>query len=208
MFVMEEMYVVPMPGDGDCFYHAFIAGVGLAITPKDLRNFVADQILTKSELFEDIVDDWKSQGLLSPHESADIKEIATRIKNRKEWATTTVIHILSDAFNVRTIVYRELNGHYVPSLFPYLWTFDPKKRRFAKTLYLYSHGQHFDLLQPVQPSGNHGANLPSIDIVAQKGGTLTTTGTQTIKPLFVPEETDPTSLFIGVCLIFGLLFIF
>ena len=212
----KTMEVIPVPGDGDCFYHAFIKGLGLEVSPKHLRTFVADKIMSSTDLYKDILDDWKSQNLLRGEETLSAEQIAHRIRYNKEWATTTVIHILADAFNCRVIVYKSINGRYLPQVFPYIWTFDPKVRKFNKTISIYNHGGHFDLLTEVKDDGDDGSSFmlpPLPNVLTQRGGGKDTKESRNSSSQTVIEEPIQsdygqliTPFFLGLTVIATLLY--
>lgn len=211
----QRMSIVSVPSDGDCFYHAFISGLGIAASPTDLRNFVASKIEQCPDLYTDMIDDWKGFGLIKGDGDGDgvpsADELARRIRHDKEWATTTVIHILSDAFNVRTVVYKKVGSRCLPQIFPYPWTFDPKQRKFARTIHIYHHDCHFDLLLPIGPPNEAGAEDGSIELnehvqcKEQQLGGNASTAVQWEPNAGQPTEPNALSFLFGVTIILTLL---
>jgi len=146
-----DMRVVSVPADGDCLYHAFIKGLNLHdLSPKQLRDFVADKILSDKDLYEDIVTEWVDFKVIPSRQHASPETVANRIRNTKEWATSTVIHILAHAFNVRVIVFQKINGQFYSEVFPSEWKGKHAERKdYFHDIYLYRKGCHFELLMPL-----------------------------------------------------------
>lgn len=159
-FGIDQFEVIRVPADGDCFYHAFIRGLGLNTSPSQLRNYVAEQLEASDKLYQDLIDEWKDLGVRDASKLSK-GEVLYRIRYRHEWATATIIHILADAFNVKVTVYKKVKDRYYPQVFPYGWTYDPSKRKFARDIYIYNEGGHFDLLQRKQRQYGGGKVEPN-----------------------------------------------
>lgn len=144
---IDDFVVVRMPSDGDCFYHAFIQGVGLQETPLDLRRKVVKVLKNDATLLENLIDEWKDHDVLLKNEKVDMDEVSLLIIQDKEWATSTIIHILANLYNVKVVVFKKISGKYHAETFPHSWTFDEKKRKFNKVIYILSDYAHFDLLK-------------------------------------------------------------
>ena len=124
-----------VPPDGDCFYHAFIDGLirvgkreGVELPKIDkegfppsiggLRGLVADEIMNNKDLYEDIVDEWKSHGISDPAMTPQLAAARTLFK---EWATNTVIHILAVRYSIRIDVHQQIEETWHKQSFPYEW---------------------------------------------------------------------------------------
>lgn len=150
-----DMKVVPVPADGDCLYHAFIKGLDIpGLTPQQLRDFVADKILNEKDLYDDLVTEWVDFNVINDIANITPQIAAHHLRTTKEWATSTVIHILATAFNVRIVVYQKINGEFFPEIFPSQWKTEDEKReperaKPYKDIHLLRRGYHFELLLPV-----------------------------------------------------------
>ena len=144
--------VIPVPGDGDCLYHAFIKGINLSISPQQLRGYVADKILNNKDLYDDLVTELVDFGRIKNVDLVTPEKLSNVIRHTKEWATSTVIHILAVAFNVRILVLQKINGRFFSEEFTSAWKI-PSGHKIGKTqaksIYLYRRGYHFELLQPL-----------------------------------------------------------
>lgn len=150
-----NMRIISVPSDGDCLYHAFIKGIGIpGLEPQQLRDFVANKILAEKDLYEDLVTEWADFNVIQTVESIDQETAANHLRTSKEWATSTVIHILATAFNVRVIVFQKINDKFFSETFPSEWKIennDPEKNPMTKPykdIYLIRRGYHFELLIP------------------------------------------------------------
>lgn len=150
-----DMRIVSVPADGDCLYHAFIKGLSIpGLTPQQLRDFVADKILHDKDLYDDLVREWIDFNVIPDVQRITPQMAADRIRKTKEWATSTVIHILAVAFNVRIVVFQRINEQFYSEIFPSEWKRDiTSKRRPYKDVYLFRRGYHFELLTPIDKLG-------------------------------------------------------
>lgn len=139
------MDIVDVPGDGNCFFHTVILGLGLSTSPDILRGLVADYILSHPEVAEDIIVEWRDFGVLEPDEIPTVEEVALVIRDTREWATSTIINITSLVLRIRIEVYSDINGHIVSQSFPYTWL--PQQNNL-NTLKILSTENHFQLLKP------------------------------------------------------------
>ena len=150
-----DLRVIPVPADGDCLYHAFIKGLDIDISPQDLRNYVAHKIQTDKDLYDDLVMEWLDFGVIRNITRITPEIAANRLRTTKEWATSTVIHILALAFNVRVIVFQKINGKFYPEVFPSVWKVTEEMKKDIgpkyKDIYLYRRGYHFELLVRDKP---------------------------------------------------------
>jgi OTU-like cysteine protease len=158
-----DMKIIPVPADGDCLYHAFIKGLGIdSLTPLFLRDFVANRILNDKDLYDDLIREWMDFKVVSSVDTITPEIAANHIRNSKEWATSTVIHILSIAFNVRIIVFQKINGQFYSEIFPSEWKETCPKKKLKKQkqqhkdIYLYRRGYHFELLVPIVTNNSNG----------------------------------------------------
>ena len=156
-----SLKVIPVPGDGDCLYHAIIKGIDISVTPKDLRNFVAEQILMNNDLYEDLVLELIDFGRVKDSSRMTPAKLANVIKHTKEWATSTVIHILANAFNIKILVIQKINNRFYSEEFPSPWKYDMSldNKQSKKVVYVYRRGYHFELLEPI---GYINATFPDI----------------------------------------------
>jgi hypothetical protein len=179
--------VIKMPGDGDCLYHAFIRGANLSgkASPNDLRLHVADKIRTVEDLYDDLLREWIDFGIIrkdgdgfrfvTTGEQVTPETAAYHIVHTKDWATSTVIHILASSMNLDVYVTQLINGQQYTETFPSPWKnrMEPQRHRGKARerggrgklgdrgnrgkLYLYRTQHHFDLLVPrresVEPVG-------------------------------------------------------
>ena len=178
------MKIIPVPSDGDCLYHAFIKGLGIpGLSPQNLRDFVANKITFDKDLYDDLIREWLDFGVISDSAHMTPETAAQHISNSKEWATSTVIHILADAFKVRTIVFQKINGTFYSEVFPSEWkrksTENKTFERFYKDIYLLRDANHFELLVPLETSSskqgkmmfNSGQkNAKTGTVLSQRGG--------------------------------------
>ena len=165
---------IDMPKDGNCFYHAFIRGLYEAqvhpegtdgqgwnpssLTPAVLRDQVARVIEINQDMYNDVLIEWRDfhvihrqQGLQGGNVGNPTPfQVAQRIRNTREWATSTVIHILSVLYNVTIVVYEEINGYYYAESFPSAWKKVPPRNPIARLTVLRT-GNHFDLLVKRKP---------------------------------------------------------
>lgn len=154
--------LVQMPGDGDCFYHAVVAGLRRSsITIERLRQYVARNIASQSDLFQDLVTEFLDFGIaqrtsdkvtfVDSGQQVTAARAAARIQNG-EWATSTAIHILASGLKVQICVVQEINGKLYTERFPSEWKKPlPQAKR---KIYLYKTSQHFDLLEIVASSSS------------------------------------------------------
>lgn len=181
------MKIIPVPADGDCLYHAFIKGLGIkTLLPQHLRDFVASKILSDKDLYDDIVREWIDFNVIPNAQNITPEKVANHIRNTKEWATSTVIHILAVAFNVRITVFQKINGQFYPEIFPSEWKQHHdekwktvgklknrgnkwKKDAYYKDIYLLRRGYHFELLIPVGPSNSSDSSSPYISSSKSNG---------------------------------------
>lgn len=144
---MVNLQRVAVPADGDCLYHAVIKGLYLTqVQPRELRKVVANVIRFDQDLYDDLVTEWKDFSLKNLKNMTPEKA-ARRIENTKEWATSTVIHILSLAMNCRINVFEMVNGKYVMERFPSEWK-SFKRLSTDVEIFLHKSGGHFELLVP------------------------------------------------------------
>lgn len=150
-----------VPADGNCFYHAFIEG--LKIIPEEhhkiadipyppdvanLRSLVADEILKNKDIYEDLVDEWKSENVLGDAEVMTPCLAAARTMMR-EWATNTIIHILAVKFKVNIHVHGQMKETWHIQKFPYEWKeHDVKSIKDEIHVVSYPELGHFDFLLP------------------------------------------------------------
>ncbi len=164
--------LLKVPGDGDCFYHAFLVGLQRAGCLKDmdlqasqLRAYVAKKIELDLDLFDDLVSEWLDFGVISrskhgvlhftdDNERVTANRAATRIRHG-DWATSTVIHILATAFRVEVFIVEYISGKQYVQSFPSAWKQDlgPKDVTPCATsspracIHLLKSPHHFDLLE-------------------------------------------------------------
>lgn len=141
------MDIVDVPGDGNCFFHTVILGLSLDTSPEVLRGLVADYILKHPEVTEEIIDEWRDFDVLEANETLTVDEVATVIRESREWATGAIINITSIVLRIRIEVYSNINGHMVSQIFPYSWL--PKQDNL-KTIQILSTGNHFQLIRALQ----------------------------------------------------------
>ena len=170
-FIVEDV-----PADGDCFYHAFIKALNLNCTPDNLRQIVANEILRNNDVYEEIVQDWIGNGIVGQYKMTKALAAARTLTN--EWATNTVINIISKRFDVLTKIYKyeidtakevgkdsikEMDGNFYTwriQFFPYEWMYANGKRpamRDTVNIILRS-DCHFDLLRNVGWNENKNSN--------------------------------------------------
>src|SRR6478609_4876885 len=97
-YILEQV-----PSDGDCFFHCFVKGLmgkGKTSSVQELREIAAKHILQSTDLFEDLLMEWKDHGVVKPDETITQSLAAARILAGKEWATNIIIHILSNHFKI------------------------------------------------------------------------------------------------------------
>ena len=150
---------IPVKGDGDCFYHAFIQGTGIKQTPAQLRDQVAKVIENNKILFDDLVSQWSVEKVVDGEEITP-RKAADRIRYTKEWAVGTEIHVLSMLYKVNVYVVKRVTGMKLVDgekksvtenhvqIFPYPWIRKPFRQ--GKKVYLWNSPGHFDLLESVK----------------------------------------------------------
>ena len=141
------MNIVDVPGDGDCFFHTVILGLGLNTSPEVLRGLVADYILSNPEVTEEIIDEWRDFDVLKDDETLTVEEVASVIRETREWATGAIINITSIVLRISIQVFSNINGHMVSQTFPYSWL---PQQDHLKTLQILSTGNHFQLITESQ----------------------------------------------------------
>ena len=180
------MKIVPVPGDGDCLYHAFIKGLGIdGLTPIQLREFVGKKLMSDKDLYDDLVTEWIDFGVIKNASDVTPEMAAHHICNTKEWATSTVIHILAVAFNVRIVVFEKINGQFYSEMFPSEWKPKGSKTIPYKDIYLFRRGYHFELLEPID-------NIERKDIPTIQNRRLTRRGQRGGGQQLLPNDTLTT----------------
>lgn len=145
-----DFAVIPVPGDGDCFYHAVIKGLGLDIHPMALREQVVNVLEKDADLFDDLVTEWKDFGLVRYTDRISVEDIRYQILHYREWATPTVIHILAKLYSARLVVFQNIGGKFYGEVFPAEYKLKDGEKKLgnnAKTVYILHRGNHFDLLE-------------------------------------------------------------
>ena len=117
-YILEQV-----PSDGDCFFHCFVKGLmgkGKTSSVQELREIAAKHILQSTDLFEDLLMEWKDHGVVKPDETITQSLAAARILAGKEWATNIIIHILSNHFKIGVKIHTQRdNGTWEAWSFPY-----------------------------------------------------------------------------------------
>ena len=174
-----KFQLVKVPGDGDCFYHAFIAGltrsclVGSKPTVRQLRRYVARKIATEQDLFDDLVAELLDFGLAQRRAIDGVatfsdtgkpitpEQAASRIR-KGDWATSTTIHILAKGFRVQVRVVQKIEGKYYTEIFPSEWTLSDDFSSKG-SIYMYKTPHHFDLMEQ---DNSFGCSWPFALVVA------------------------------------------
>jgi hypothetical protein len=155
-FDRNRFTVVPVSGDGDCFYNAFIHGLGLTgkVRPHQLRAVVASRLLEDPDLRDDLIREWRDFGIVTGKVFSDTgkqirsADIVDRVCNRADWATSTVIHILAIAFSRPVRIAEKINGHWFVQSFPSPWKVKRGDllREKKPPVYILKTKNHFDAL--------------------------------------------------------------
>ncbi len=181
--------LIKVPGDGDCFYHAFSAGLvrlgARSIEASQLRNYVAKKIVTDPDLYDDIALEWLDFGIVKrrgannqmvftkTHEVLTPKRAAKRIL-QGDWATSTVIHILAGAFRVKVFVVENIGNKQYTESFPSAWKqrgkMEVASQCTERGIYLYKSAHHFDLLDRIDRLDESNKNHRSLQRERTGGG--------------------------------------
>ena len=148
-----EFEIIPVPADGDCFYHAFIKSLNMDTTPRHLRKLVAMEISKNEDLYDDLLREWVDFGVIKSTSSVNKSTVLKTIKYSNEWATSTVIHILATLFNVKIIVFQRIQNQFFSEEFPSVWKVEGNATRQTEShkkniVYILRTGQHFEMLLP------------------------------------------------------------
>jgi predicted transcriptional regulator len=153
--------IIETPSDGDCFFHAFLIDTGIKTNPKELRAIVANVLEKNNDLYQDLLLEWRDLGVISKNTKLSPKQVADIIRNTKEWATSTIIHIISVLFKIKIIVHEKINGKLFAESFPSEWKntgIIPKK-----SINILRIGNHFEALKYVKNSNNKTNSLENDD---------------------------------------------
>lgn len=141
------MRIVKSPADGDCFYHSVINGTGLKTTPQELKVKVAEYLSRYPDMHDDLLIEW-----------LDFKVIPKRVSIedtikllQKEWATSTIIHIVSLILELDIVVFEKINNKYYKEEFPSRFK-NNKNFKSRGKIYILKTRNHFDLLLLSPPS--------------------------------------------------------
>lgn len=146
-----SLTIVPVPPDGDCFFHAFIQGSKLNTTPAHVRDLVSDYIKNDKDLLDDLITEWRDFGVIGKNQTISPKNASTKIRNG-EWATSTMIHVVCMIFNVKIIVFENVNGSLRSQIFPSIWKPSVPDNPFRPEIFVLRRRNHFDLLVPKSDS--------------------------------------------------------
>jgi len=163
-FDRKRFNVVPMSGDGDCFYNAFIHVLGLTgkVQPHQLRALVAGRLLEDPDLRDDFIREWRDFGIIKGKVFSDTgkrfrtADIVDRICNRTDWATSTVIHILATTFSCTVRIAEKIDGRWFVQTFPSPWKENPmrKQTRVKPPVYILKTRNHFDAMVRAPKKGD------------------------------------------------------
>ncbi|KAJ3025820.1 hypothetical protein HDV00_012388 [Rhizophlyctis rosea] len=147
----HKFHIIPMPPDGDCFYHCLSRGLAETkkqdVSPFDLRREFAALVMNDSDVLDETLSEWRDHGIIGKNETLTAADVARRILFKREWATSSTIHRLAITHRVFIHVYSRHNGKLLQQRFPEECEIS-KPCRFKHHVYVLFCGNHFDYLLP------------------------------------------------------------